>query len=232
MISHDPPPPLCETSTRTFARVREWIGSEQKGRNQPLVVGIGGPGGCGKSTLSRWLYHNMSGVEILSLDDFRLPREERPEHGRFGSHPEGNDLDRLESVLEEAKSGGTVMQPVFDPERGRVVREVELRPARLILADGEIAAHDHLRPHFDRLILVDAHWRTQLNTRLTRDLRERHCSLEKAIDIFLQSNLRDYPRYAAGAMEEADVVLYRTVKHVFTLRRGPESRAAPVPGAE
>jgi uridine kinase len=166
----------------------------------------------------------MEEVEILSLDDFRLPREARPDHGRFGSHPEGNDLDRLESVLEQARAGRPVMQPVFDPEHGRVQREVELRPARLILADGEIAAHDHLRPHFDRLILVEAHWRTQLNTRLTRDLRERHCSLEKAIDIFLQSNLRDYPTYAKGAKEEADVLLYRTVKHVFRLKRIPQPR--------
>jgi uridine kinase len=219
MISHEPPPPLCAVSERSFARVRDWMEARLKDRKKPLVVGIGGPGGSGKSTLSRWLHHHMDGVEILSLDDFRLPREERAKHGRYGSHPLGNDVDRLEQVLEEAKAGRQVMQPVFDPEHGSVLEEIPLSPARLILADGEIAAHDHLRPHFDHLILVDAHWRTQLNTRLTRDLRERHCSLEKAIDIFLQSNLRDYPRYAKGAQEEADVLLYRTVKHVFTLKR-------------
>jgi len=219
MISHDPPPPLCTVSLESFHQVRAWLERCLEGRTSPFVVGIGGPGGCGKSTLSRWLYHEMHGVEILSLDDFRLPRDHRPPHGRFGSHPEGNDIDRLEEVLERARSGQAVPQPVFDVEHGRVLREVELPLSRLYLADGEIAAHDHLRPHFDGLILVDAHWRTQLNTRLTRDLRERHCSLEKAIDLFLQSNLRDYPQYAKGAMEEADIVLYRTVKHVFTLKR-------------
>jgi uridine kinase len=76
-----------------------------------------------------------------------------------------------------------------------------------------------VRPWFDRLILVEAHWRTQLNVRLTRDLRERHCTLEKAIDLFLQSNLRDYPRFAAGAREAAHAILYCNARRGFSLRR-------------
>jgi uridine kinase len=163
----------------------------------------------------------MEGVAVLSLDDFRFSRELRSASGRFGSHPEGNDLSRLEEVLEDAKEGRRVLQPVFDAEHGRVIREEPLPAFRLLLADGEIAAHTHLRHHFDLFILVNAHWRTQLNTRLSRDVNERHCSLEKAIHLFLQSNLRDYPTYAAGVEEAADVVLYRSVKHVFTLKRLP-----------
>ena len=120
IISHKPPPPLCDESLRAFARIKGWLEGRLSGRKRPLVVGIGGPGGCGKSTLSRWLYHAMDGVEILSLDDFRLPREERPAHGRFGSHPEGNDLERLEETLERARAGREVVQPVFDLARGTV----------------------------------------------------------------------------------------------------------------
>ena len=70
------------------------------------------------------------------------PREQRRPHGRFGSHPDANDLDR-----------------------------------------------------------------------------QRQCSLEKAIDIFLHSNLRDYPRFAKGAHAAADAVLYRNARHVFSLRK-------------
>jgi len=127
MISHDPPPPLCAVSEQTFTGVREWLEARAADRTTPLVVGIGGPGGCGKSTLSRWLYHRMDDAEILSLDDFRLPREDRKKHGRYSSHPLGNDVDRLERVLEEAKAGRQVMQPVFDLEHGRVLEAIPLQ---------------------------------------------------------------------------------------------------------
>lgn len=211
-------PNLCQHTTQIFGQVRDWLNREASGRNLPLVVGIGGPGGSGKSTLTRWLLDHMRGVSELSLDDFRLSRNVRKQNGKYGSHPDGNDLRRLEAALEHLRAGGEVRQPVFDREKGEVIRTDVLPAGRIVLADGEIAAHKQLRPHFDRLILVEAHWRTQLNTRLTRDLRERGCGLEKAIHIFLESNLRDYPEFSTGAREEADILLYRNLRNRFRIQ--------------
>jgi uridine kinase len=221
MIPADCPTHLSAASLACFARVKKWIEREAASRSGPFLVGIGGPGGGGKSTLSRWLRHHVDGARILSLDDFRLPRDRRPSHGRYGSHPEGNDLGRLKKCLRDFHQGRPIRQPVFDPLKGAVLEEIRVPAATLLLADGEIAAHAEVRACLDRLILVEAHWRTQLNTRLTRDLKERHCSLEKAMDIFLQSNLRDYPRFSAGAHEAADVLLYCNARHTFSLRRLP-----------
>ena len=218
MLSHEKPPPLCPTTLRSFTQVREAIEDKASRQTVPLLVGIGGPGGCGKSTLTRWLLHQLTEAEILSLDDFRLPRDQRPAHARFGSHPEANDLLRLRDTLAAARRGDPVTQPVFDPKQGSAVKTITLPPHRILLADGELAAHPDIRMLFDFRILVDAHWRTQLNTRLTRDLRERGCTLEKAIDIFLHSNLRDYPRYAQGAAEAADLLLYRNQHHAFRIK--------------
>jgi len=219
MIPTTCPTHLSPASLATFKQVRSWLEREDNAHPGPFIVGIGGPGGCGKSTLSRWLRHQVKSTRILSLDDFRLPRHERPDHGRYGSHPEGNDLTRLKKCLRDFHSGRPIRQPIFDPVTGKATEEIQVPKARILLADGELAAHRDLRPLFDRLILVEAHWRTQLNTRLTRDLKERHCTLEKAIDLFLQSNLRDYPQFATGAHEAADVLLYCNTRHTFSLRR-------------
>ncbi len=223
MIPGPCPTHLNPTSLGTFLQVLRWIKREAAAAHHPLLVGIGGPGGCGKSTLSRWLRHHLPGSRILSLDDFRLPRNRRPPHGRYGSHPDANDLSRLHQVLADFRHGRPIVQPVFDPQSGRVSQEIRIPSARILLADGEIAAHESIRTAFDRLILVKAHWRTQLNVRLSRDLRERHCRLEKAIDLFLQSNLRDYPRFSSGVDDVAHVVIYCNARRIFLIRRAPLS---------
>lgn len=219
MIPHPAPRPPDSASRKIFRRVQAWL--EREAAAGPLVVGIGGPGGSGKSTLARWLRHHVAGARVLSLDDFRLPRDRRPAHGRYGSHPAGNDLPRLFQTLADFRNGKPLRQPVFDRAAGRARAELEAPAPRILIADGEIAAHWDVRSRLDRLILVEAHWRTQLAARLGRDRRERDCSPEKAIDLFLQSNLRDYPRFAAGARDEADVLLYLTVRRTFSLRRLP-----------
>lgn len=218
MIPSTCPRHLHPATTQCFRRVQAWLEREAAAAPVPLVIGIGGPGGCGKSTLARWLRHHLDGARILALDDFRLPRARRPAHGRYGSHPDGNDLPRLRKILRDFRAGRPIRQPVFDPVAGAATTEIRVPSARILLADGEIAAHRDVRAAFDRLILVEAHWRTQLDTRLARDVRERHCPLEKAIDLFLQSNLRDYPRFAAGAADDAHILLYRNRSHIFTPR--------------
>lgn len=188
----------------------------------PFLLGIGGPGGCGKTTVSRWLLARIKGAALLPLDDFRHPREARSERGLLGSHPDGNDLTRLRACLRAARRRQSFERPVFDPVAGTSKRTAPVPPAPVLICDGEIAAHSAIRNEFDGLVVVDAHWRTQLNTRLTRDLRERHCSLDKALNIFLQSNLRDYPTYAEGAREAADLVLYRNRRNVFSIMKKPK----------
>lgn len=211
---------LHAESEEAFARIGDWI--RRVCGEAPFLLGIGGPGGCGKTTLSSWLCDRLEGAALLPLDDFRLPREERAKRNLFGSHPDGNDLVGLRACLKAARRGLGFERPVFDPVAGRCRETASVPPCRVLICDGEIAGHTALRKEFDGLVVVEAHWRTQLNTRLTRDLRERNCSLEKAISVFLQSNLRDYPVYAEGAREAADFVLYRNSRNVFSVRKEPE----------
>ena len=115
-----------------------WLLREQQKLGRPLVVGIGGSQGSGKTTLARGLrlaLHHCFAVSscLLSLDDFYKPREERAwlaeqvhpllaTRGAPGTH----DVDLLMETLgalSTADSHHVTTIPVFD--KGRDTRAPE-----------------------------------------------------------------------------------------------------------
>ncbi len=195
----------CQGCVAALHLLRE--AGETLGR--PVLVGIGGPGGSGKSSFAALLAGHLGDARIVPLDDYRKPRAERP-RGIYGSHPAGNRLDVLKSHLEDARHGRPFERPVFCRIRGTACEAETVHPARFILADGEIAAHRDLRGSFDVRILVLAGWPLQWRARIGRDRSERASSLRKALALFCISNLLDYPRFSAGMAKEADLILRRT----------------------
>tara|TARA_R100000027_G_scaffold67743_1_gene68404 strand:+ start:3600 stop:4268 length:669 start_codon:yes stop_codon:yes gene_type:complete len=201
------------------------IDKAAKGKERTILIGIGGQGGAGKSTVSTWMRKKLSRSEVLPLDDYRLPRSQRAHRGLLGSHPDGNDRKRLLRDLKAATENRSFRRPVFCPAAGRADHSEPVPPQRYLICDGEIAAHQGIREQFDLFLLVDCHWRTQLNARLSRDISERAYNLEKAIEVFLKSNLRDYPLYSKGAAEFASMILYRNSRGGFTVKKPlPHSR--------
>ena len=115
-----------------------WLLREQQKLGRPLIVGIGGSQGSGKTTLARGLrlaLHHCFAVSscLLSLDDFYKPREERERlatqvhpllatRGAPGTH----DVDLLEETLDAlsgADSHRITRIPAFD--KGRDTRAPE-----------------------------------------------------------------------------------------------------------
>ena len=102
-----------------------WL-QEKPSTITPLIVGIQGPQGCGKTTIAHYISQRSSWrVVHLCLDDFYLPLEElsrlfEREHrhplyvtrGQAGTHDIGLILSCLKS-LQSAKSG-TLQIPIFD----------------------------------------------------------------------------------------------------------------------
>ncbi len=198
--------PLLQDASRSLGR--------------PVVVGIGGPGGGGKSSFVHALARQLGDARVLPLDDYRKPRAERAP-GIYGSHPAGNRLDLLKRHLAEARAGMPFERPVFCRQRGAAHETETIHPAGFLLADGEISAHRGLRDCFDIRILILAGWNHQWQARFGRDRQERSTSLRKALALFCISNLLDYPRFAAGAANDSHLVLHRSRcgRHFMPLRQ-------------
>lgn len=129
-----------------------WLLREQQALGRPLIVGIGGSQGSGKTTLARGLrlaLHHCFAVSscILSLDDFYRPREEREQlaeqvhpllvtRGVPGTH----DVDLLMETLDAlstADSQRVTRLPAFDKGRDTRVADGSFqgRPG-IILVEG------------------------------------------------------------------------------------------------
>ena len=160
---------------------------------RPMLVGISGAQGSGKTTLCRFLEtlhieHNLRTV-TLSLDDLYLTRAERlalaaDEHPLFATRgvPGTHDVALGEVILDDLLAGRTAAVPRFDKaadDRAAVRRMVE-PPIDVVLFEGwcvgavpqpAVALREPLNA-LERDEDADGAWRREVNRRLATDYAE------------------------------------------------------------
>ena len=174
----------------------------------PVLMAVGGPGGTGKSTFSHGLAEQLGSAVVIRLDDYKTERSIRQEKNVFGPHPEANRLLLLCQNLEQLKRGEETSKPVYNTITGIPDRTELLKPAQYMILDGEVSTYREIRHLIDISVFIDSDWKTQLNTRITRDIEKRNYSRDKAIATFLQSNLREFEEFGAESKSWSDIHLY------------------------
>ena len=126
----------AEPDGAPLAALVRWLRTElalaqQAGRARPLLVGVVGLPGCGKSTLAASVIHALSDVPsiVVSLDDFYLPADERRARGLPLRGPPGtHDLTLLDAFVDQLRRPvSTLLVPQFDR-----ARELRLPPPELV----------------------------------------------------------------------------------------------------
>ena len=126
---HRLPPDYLDSAHIWLNPLAEALLLHQKGAGHPVLVGINGSQGSGKSTACDYLCKQMEfdggvRVAVLSLDDFYLTRSQREElaqtiHPLFATRgvPGTHDMTLLGTTLDgllARSGGGTVSIPRFD----------------------------------------------------------------------------------------------------------------------
>ncbi len=133
--------PAAPALIRSLARPR--------GPHAPVVIGITGPVGAGKSYLAALLSRCVISTDHYLPDYDRVPEQER-------DLPERADLARLHADLRRLKRGLPAAIPQWSFHTHSRVGESPIHPAELIVVEGLHALHETHASALDLRVYVDA----------------------------------------------------------------------------
>jgi uridine kinase len=159
---------------------------------RPLLIGIAGGSGSGKTWLSRRIAMAFPGrVARVSLDDFYRDRSHLAPGTRRRinyDHPRAIDWPLLRQFLESYRDGARPILPRYDFTTHSRSQSVpcELKPI-LVMEGLWTLARRELRQVFDTTIYLDCPSRLRLERRITRDTTERGRTAQEVRTQFRQS---------------------------------------------
>lgn len=155
---------------------------------KPLIIGIAGGAGSGKSTISEKLksINGENKVQIIDQNSFikdfsSMSFDERQKLNL--EHPDSFDFDYLIRILKDLALGNTVSIPAFDfVSLERTDNFQNFTPKDIIIVEGSLILYEKkLRDLFDIKVFIDTDSDIRLIRRIIRDTKEKSMPLEKII---------------------------------------------------
>ena len=160
-------------------------------RQKPVIIGIAGGTGSGKSTFTNRLRDAFGDdVTVIYHDNYyrahdELPFEERKKLNY--DHPDAFETELLMRHLELLKDGRAIECPTYDYSlHNRAPGTVRIEPRPVILLEGILILFDErIRDLLDIKVFVDADADERILRRILRDTKERGRSVENIVDQYL-----------------------------------------------
>jgi uridine kinase len=183
---------------------------------KPLIIGIAGGSGSGKSTVARNVAQALHAETVAFIDMDAYYRN----HAHLSvaerravnwDHPDAFDWELLVAQLRQLAAGEPVEKPVYDFVRHvRSDRTMFVHPAAVIVIDGILLFTDErVRELCDVKIFVDADADIRLIRRIKRDATKRGRPLDEIIDQYLTTVQPMHLQFVEPSKRYADVIVPR-----------------------
>ena len=180
----------------------------------PIIVGIGGGTGSGKTTVAREVRKHFpeESVVILHHDSYYVDRSDLPPASRENinyDHPDSFDNELLLFQLNELRGGRPVEKPIYDFETHTRRKEtITVRPARIILLEGILVLAEYtLRESMDIKLYVDTDADERFIRRLRRDIADRGRTVDQVIEQYLKTVRPMHLQFVETSKRYADVII-------------------------
>ncbi len=161
---------------------------------KPLVIGVAGGSGSGKTTITNAIIKELVDVDIVTLqhdsyykDNEDLSLEEREKINY--DHPDSLETKLMVKHLKELIAGREIQMPQYDfTTHSRQKVGITKKPAQVIIVDGIlIFVEKTLRELMDVRIFVNTDSDIRFIRRLKRDTRERNRTQESVVAQYLKT---------------------------------------------
>lgn len=180
----------------------------------PLMVGVAGGSGSGKTTVARKVAERLTDISVasVSMDAYyrnmtHLTFDERKQLN--WDHPDVVDMKLLADQLEALAGGAAIDKPVYDfVTHLRTERTEAVAGADVVIVDGILLYWDaRVRALFDMKVFVDVEADIRLIRRIGRDMRVRGRQLRDILDQYLSTVRPMHEEFVEPTKQYADIIV-------------------------
>jgi len=184
--------------------------------NRPLMIGIAGGTGSGKTTVARRVASALadSSVAFVEMDSYYWNHAglSMPELHRINwDHPDAFDLDLFVEHLDAMAEGRPIEKPVYDYSlHARSAETVRIAKVDVVVVDGILLFTDErVRQRLDVKVFVDADADIRLVRRIRRDMASRGRPLEEILEQYVETVRPMHLQFIEPSKRWADVIVPR-----------------------
>lgn len=183
-------------------------------KRRPIIIGVTGGSGSGKTTVSKAIYNQLHGqaIQIITQDTYYNDQSDMTMAERKAvnyDHPLAFDTDLLIEQLAALRNNQAVDMPVYDYKQyTRSTETVRVEPQDVIILEGILILDDErLRDLMDIKVYVDTDDDIRIIRRIKRDMAERGRSLDSVINQYLATVKPMYHQFVEPTKRYADIIV-------------------------
>lgn len=183
-------------------------------KKRPVLIGVTGGSGSGKTTVSNKIFENLAGESVTMIpqdayynDQTDMTMDERKAVNY--DHPDSFDTALLSDHLKQLLDGHAVEQPTYNyQDYNRAEPTVTIEPTDVIIVEGVLLfVEPEVRDLLDIKIYVDTDDDLRFIRRMQRDFVERGRSTESVVNQYLETVKPMYHQFVEPTKRYADIIL-------------------------
>ncbi|MCM3738662.1 uridine kinase [Oceanobacillus luteolus] len=182
--------------------------------SKPMVIGVAGGSGSGKTSVTKAIFDRFSDKSVLVIeqdyyykDQGHLSFEERLNTNY--DHPLAFDNGLLIQHVKDLIQHKAIEKPVYDYKlHTRSDKVIHIEPKDVIIVEGILILEDsELRDLMDIKVFVDTDADLRIIRRLLRDIKERGRSLDSVVDQYLNEVRPSHLQFIEPTKRYADIII-------------------------